>query len=244
MPSWPTRSSAPAPTLAWPHAHIDVWQLALPTQVDGATEALLTRDERDRAHRHHHAVDRVRSLFSRASLRRLLGAYLRLPPAAVALAEGLHGKPVLAHACSGLHFNTSHSGDWVLHAFGCGAALGIDIERPPPRGYDSGMLRGYLTPRERARLAPLPPDALQREALRLWVRKEAWLKALGTGLSRDPATLELDEAVAACALRELPAPPGYVVALARLGAAWPVRVHGPSVKREAPVELASPRIAR
>jgi hypothetical protein len=47
------------------------------------------------------------------------------------------------------------------------------------------------TPAERRRLTALPGGQRARAFLELWTRKESLLKGLGTGLARDPATLEV-----------------------------------------------------
>ncbi len=44
-----------------------------------------------------------------------------------------------------------------------------------------------LHPRERAELARIPPGERSEPFGRLWTRKEAYLKGIGTGLSRSPA---------------------------------------------------------
>ncbi|MCA9515288.1 MAG: 4'-phosphopantetheinyl transferase superfamily protein [Myxococcales bacterium] len=79
----------------------------------------------------------------------------------------------------------AHSGDLGVAALAAapGLRVGVDVEHPidPSPGFDEVA----LAPTERVALAALP-TALQRDArTRLWVVKEALVKALGTGLRVD-----------------------------------------------------------
>jgi 4'-phosphopantetheinyl transferase len=81
---------------------------------------------------------------------------------------GPHGKPVLAD--SPVHINLSHTGDTVMIAV-ASSPVGVDVE-PGPTGRDSLKLsRRFFSPAEAG-----------ERFLRLWVRKEAILKATGEGL--------------------------------------------------------------
>uniref|UniRef100_UPI0039F01931 4'-phosphopantetheinyl transferase superfamily protein n=1 Tax=Sinomonas sp. G460-2 TaxID=3393464 RepID=UPI0039F01931 len=66
---------------------------------------------------------------------------------------------------------------------------------------------------ERRRLLSVPD--VPAEAARLWARKEALLKALGTGLRSDPAAVETlgDGRVDDVDTRALGLPPGFVAAV-------------------------------
>ena len=110
-------------------------------------------------------------------------------PSALRFAHNAFGKPSLAEA-PGCHFNLSHSGDAALLAIDAGAPVGVDIEIERAMDDIDAMAQAHFTDAER--------DALQRSSagtraaafLRTWTRKEACLKAVGTGLSVDPRQLE------------------------------------------------------
>lgn len=92
-----------------------------------------------------------------------------------------------------------------------GLCLGIDAEDPARADFD-GFDDVVLTPAEQRHLAGLDGIRLLRGRARLWARKEAWLKMLGTGLQTAPDTLDvLDDLPHAGVhgrpgLRDLPAP--------------------------------------
>lgn len=143
---------------------------------------LLSVEERARADRLRHAGARRDFIVSRAALRRVLGALLGLPPQAVELDIGAHGKPRLA--AGGPHFNLSHSGDLALIAVCADHAVGVDLEQTG-RGLTQldAIAEAYFSPTERAAYAALPAADRGRAFYRVWTRKEAVAKALGLGMA-------------------------------------------------------------
>jgi 4'-phosphopantetheinyl transferase len=167
----------------------------------------------------------------RSPLRALLGAYLGLPPEALVLREGPHGRPRLDAAQAGtLDFNWSHSGRSALIAIGRHVAPGIDVERRRPRPRALEIARRYFCAAEAEQLAALPAKARDDAFLALWTAKEAVLKALGRGLafglhrleiateSGQPRLMQLDgEEASAWHLRALEVGPECVATLAWRG---------------------------
>jgi 4'-phosphopantetheinyl transferase len=151
--------------------------------VDDATLAALTRllgaDERARADRFRFPRDRRRFVVRRACLRQILGAEIGRAPEALVFAENSHGKPVLE---GGPPFSLSHSADMMMLAIG-DAELGCDIERIDPALDWLPLAESLFTAAERAALGALPPEAGRRAFFACWARKEAFVKALGLGLS-------------------------------------------------------------
>jgi 4'-phosphopantetheinyl transferase len=150
--------------------------------LDGAPDpALLAPDERERAARFVHDVHRRRFIVARAALRRILGAHLGVAPATLRFTEGAHGKPALDG--TGLEFNLSHSHELALVAVTRDAPVGVDVEHLRPVADALGIARSHFAPSERAALAAAPADARDLVFLRGWTRKEAFIKAIGEGLS-------------------------------------------------------------
>jgi 4'-phosphopantetheinyl transferase len=102
----------------------------------------------------------------------------------VQLAEGVHGKPYLPESSSpGLEFNLSHSDDVVVVAVSRDRHVGVDVERLHSDLDIDGLARRLFTPAERALLARTPTPQRPDIFITLWTRKEAILKAAGTGFT-------------------------------------------------------------
>jgi 4'-phosphopantetheinyl transferase len=69
--------------------------------------------------------------------------------------------------------------------------VGIDIEAERPLTDVTLLARRILTPREGAAFEALPEAARPRALLAAWTRKEAVLKAIGTGVSGGLASIEV-----------------------------------------------------
>lgn len=145
---------------------------------------LLTDEERSRAARKRLPLDACRTLTSRGCLRRLLGSYLNLPPATIALTTSVNGKPRLAAQLkSTLEFNVSHSGNWIVIGITRGISLGVDVECHREMEFDQ-LVYSFFSQQERRAWSAIPPRARTEAFFSAWTRKEAYLKALGLGLSR------------------------------------------------------------
>lgn len=174
-----------------------------------------------------------RRIVGRGALRELLGAYLGVDPACVALETSPSGKPFVASQVqwrseAPLQFNLTHSGDWTLIAFAAGRPVGVDLERIRPLRRLDRLMQRCCTPAEQQALNALPPRARLVEFFRLWTRKEALVKAWGGHLMPWLARVEaLDDkprpadgelgALAGWRLYSLQAPESYVGALAVRG---------------------------
>lgn len=164
---------------------IDVWWCALTSSAESlaAKLAMLTAPELARAARFRREVDRVAYVVVRATLRARLGACLGLAPAAVPLTETARGKPVLRGAGPRWECNVSHSGGIGLVAVAWDRAVGIDVEAHRASIAVRDLGQAFLSPREHAALDLAPADERREWFFTVWTRKEAFLKAIGQGLS-------------------------------------------------------------
>ncbi|MFE2310760.1 4'-phosphopantetheinyl transferase family protein [Streptomyces sp. NPDC059411] len=197
-------------------------------RVDEASP-VLDAAELDRAGRFLRPEARHRYVASHLGLRALLGAYLGLAPADVALTReecpccgGPHGRPALADGQrqddgGAPHFSLSHSGDVAYLAF-ARVPVGVDVEAVPGADAVADVV-GTLHPAETAELTALAEPDRPRALARVWSRKEACLKAIGTGLALGLVEPYVGSATAPApfpgwTLADLPAPPGFAAALA------------------------------
>lgn len=150
-----------------------------------ASAALLSPSERERASRFAFDRDRRRFIVGRAWLRRLLAERLDAPPESIALTRGAHGKPAVAPRSAGsdVRFNVSHCDDLAAYAFSTGREIGIDVEaiRVFPDADD--LAARFFSPREYEAYRSLAPRDRPPGFFACWTRKEAFIKALGEGLS-------------------------------------------------------------
>jgi 4'-phosphopantetheinyl transferase len=138
--------------------------------------SLLDSAEQERAGRFHFDRDRGRFVAGRARLRRILGRYLDMEPAALTLHYGGLGKPSVPGP---LRFNLSHTGAYAALAV-ARFDLGVDIECVRP--ISEGIAERFFAAEEVAALHGLPADRQQDAFFACWTRKEAFVKAVGDGL--------------------------------------------------------------
>lgn len=149
----------------------------------------LSEQEEARARRFRFEVDRDRYRAGRGALRRWVGAVLGVEAAQVVLHEGAHGKPFVDGGA--VFFNLSHSGDWIVVAV-ADVEVGVDVELARLDVDVLEIAPTVFTPAERAALGLLTDETARRCAFyRLWARKEAVLKAWGTGFSLDSKRVEV-----------------------------------------------------
>ena len=167
---------------------VRVWtaNLDLGAEAINALARLLSDDERQRAARFRFRRDSIRFVASRAILRTILAECLGVEPCLVDFTYGPHGKPELAAPFerSGLRFNVSHSASVGLYAVTAQRRVGVDIECLRPLRDLEGIARRVFSARERQVLSQLPSAERLQGFFNCWTRKEAYIKAIGEGLSR------------------------------------------------------------
>ncbi|HUO74061.1 MAG TPA: 4'-phosphopantetheinyl transferase superfamily protein [Solirubrobacteraceae bacterium] len=160
---------------------VDVWRADL--DGPGASYAdLLSDDERARAARIIRPGHGRRWAAARGILRALLAGYVGGDPRTLRFELGPYGKPALAGQDADVRFNVSHAGGAALYALAAGREVGVDVEHEDRRVDAVRVARRIFGAEEAARLSALEPAARTREFLRAWVRYEATVKCLGTGI--------------------------------------------------------------
>lgn len=146
-------------------------------------ESSLNAEELARANRFVHADVRRRFVVCRGTLRSVLAQMVGCTPSAVTFRYEQWGKPQLAKPrVPNLHFNVSHSGEWALIAI-AQSPLGVDVEVINSRITYRAIAAQILSPGEQQSWEQLSSAHREEATLKLWVCKEALLKAMGLGIA-------------------------------------------------------------
>lgn len=137
-----------------------------------------------------------RNMFAatRAALRLLLSRCCGCRPTDIRLARSGHGKPHVVTPPDGRlpWFNVSHSGNYSAIVIDPGGPVGIDLEEIRPDVATEDIAERFFSPREHRWLLDQPFHRRAEQFFRLWVLKEAVVKADGRGLSMPFAETEIE----------------------------------------------------
>jgi len=168
-------------------AEVHVWRFDL--LADASTQVhcrqLLSAEEQQRASRFHFERDQRRFVMRRAILRQILAAYCNCTTPAIRFVSGPYGKPEIEseQLPGGFRFSCSHSQELGLVAVRKDKALGVDVEVHRPLDTGLEAVTGYFAPAEREDLRRVSAEHRTKAFFDYWTCKEAFVKALGLGLS-------------------------------------------------------------
>ena len=183
---------------------VHVWRISL-DQPDDKLDRFrrtLEPDELNRASRFHFEKHRQHFIVARGFLRSVVARYLEMQPEALRFSYGAYGKPELASEHV-LRFNLSHSHEVALLAVALDAELGVDVEHIRADFASEEIARRFFSRAEVEVFNALPKEEQVAAFFRCWTRKEAYIKAIGKGLSQalDAFDVTLAPGVQAALLR-------------------------------------------
>lgn len=183
----------------------------------------LSEDEEAKVARYKSPSARNNALQVRLALRAILSRHSDVEPAQWQFIYGAKGKPALSHdlcAQTGLHFNLSHSGQWLMIGVIEAASsqhnvnltsersveltqstqsellpslcFGVDIERERSSTDIVPILNHYFTQAETDTLLQLPIELQRQRFFDLWAVKESYIKARGLGLALSLKSFAVD----------------------------------------------------
>jgi 4'-phosphopantetheinyl transferase len=168
---------------------VHVWYVCpepdVPPRLRDRYEELLSDDERERFRRFVFDADRLRYLVAHALVRTTLSRYADVPPHAWTFSQNEYGRPEIAgpaHAPR-CRFSLTHTRGLTAIAVTATAAIGVDAERIATREYNSDIAQRFFAPSEAVSLEALSPAEQRRVFYDYWTLKEAYLKAIGVGMS-------------------------------------------------------------
>ena len=161
---------------------VDVWRLDCVRHGGDGRRFDSTLDSRDRARLRMMCNPDARLHFTagRWLVRRVLARRLGCPAAEVELTVGAHGRPSLV--TGRIDFNVSHAGSIVALVLG-ETRVGIDVEATGRVTNWRSIARRFFSADETAAIEACAEEERRAAFFRTWVRKEAFAKALGTGVA-------------------------------------------------------------
>jgi len=141
-------------------------------------------DERVRADRFRIESARRRFVLARTLLRRELAIVVGVDPSVICFGVGDRGKPYMTRPTTGSapRFNLSHSGDFVVLVV-AEVEVGVDVESLRAVPNAERLALRFFSPVERRAVVSLEGGERDHAFLRIWTRKEAYLKATGVGVA-------------------------------------------------------------
>jgi 4'-phosphopantetheinyl transferase len=179
--------SLPPDELALSENEIHIWRN--PLDRDGFTikkyGKILSQEEFARAVRFHFERDKRRFVMSRVGLRMVLGWYLGLSPDQIRFHYGEYGKPSLGNEHKGglIQFNMAHSSELAICAFVRNISVGVDIEKIRTLPDADQIAERFFSAAEYSDYQTVFDAQKSLAFFNCWTRKEAFIKAIGEGLS-------------------------------------------------------------
>lgn len=148
--------------------------------------------EQDRALSFYFTNDMIRFVQRRYLLKSILAMYLQMEIKDIRLKYNDFGKPELLENKNDLYFNISHTIDLIVLAFSRNNELGVDIEVVEKDDVDLMINKDIFTDKEMSYFSNLDFQRKKELFYKLWTKKEAYLKAIGTGISKSLNSIEIE----------------------------------------------------
>jgi len=165
---------------------VGVWAVRILSDggsIDAFSKAL-SPDEQQRARSFRFEEHRNDYIVAHGLLREILAAYVGKPAEAIRFRYGPQGKPYLPDGDNRrLQFNLSHSEHCAVYAIALDCEVGVDVEHIEKLPDMDSVARRFFSQAEVADLQSVPPELHAQAFYNCWTRKEAYIKAVGSGLS-------------------------------------------------------------
>eukprot|EP00922_Rhytidocystis_sp_ex-Travisia-forbesii_P048551 GHVS01072304.1.p1 GENE.GHVS01072304.1~~GHVS01072304.1.p1 ORF type:complete len:325 (-),score=48.70 GHVS01072304.1:1720-2631(-) len=165
-------------------------------------DEILSEEEKQKASKFVRIEDKRMALMSRLMQRQLLSRHSHIPPEQIQIERNKSGtKPIWTYPsnCSSpfIHYNVAHDSSFVCLAASL-YLVGIDCMKVAKRGPPSRPIATFFNSMDnqfsqqewRYIRGQTNEQEMLRRFMRLWTMKEAFIKALGTGLYVEPQRLQ------------------------------------------------------
>jgi len=189
-------------------------------------QSRLSKDELARLETIKFSDRRKQFITTRSLTRQILADCINIACDKICFKSNQYGKPLCSQPANAVHFNISHSHSRGLIAVNLDTILGVDIQHQRNQKNILKLATRFFAPDEITLLKQTPESELKNIFYHIWVRKEALLKAAGTGLSLGLSkyavvadslnTTQSDVKIDSSSyfINDLPAPEHYSAALA------------------------------
>lgn len=162
-----------------------LWWFSLDQPPMSARQGRLSPAEEERAQQFRLPTLQTRYRYIRRVLRSLLATQLNCLPTEVVIETTPTGKPALIapQLSPPLTFNLSHSGNVALIGVNQGDVVGVDVEKLKPMPQAMAIAKRFFAPVEYRHLCRCSSSQQASVFLQYWTAKEAFLKAIGQGIS-------------------------------------------------------------
>jgi 4'-phosphopantetheinyl transferase len=147
---------------------------------------MLSHEDQNRVDRFRFQLLRDREIVSRGILKELISKYIGTDLEEIEFTYNKYGKPLLCRKLGGsdLCFSVSHSEYLGMFAFAKGNSIGVDVEKLQELFIDlEDVIKLCLSDFEKSWFADVSPKMKNEVFYKVWTAKEAFIKAIGTGLS-------------------------------------------------------------
>lgn len=165
-------------------------------------------DRKNRADRYRRREDALRCVTAESLLRFALGSSDFIEE------KTPDGKPFIKERPD-FHYNLSHSGRWVVIAFGS-SEVGVDVEQIREDTDISAIAGRFFSPEEQRYVREEPSQSRSR-FFEVWTAKESYVKYLGTGLKKDLTSFSVLNLEPEVRLHQRELPGGYSLSLCTTG---------------------------
>jgi 4'-phosphopantetheinyl transferase len=146
-------------------------------------QKILSRDEQEKVKKFSFDKLKERFIINRGYLRTILGQYLKIKPEEICFTYNQKGKPLLdKKIIPKIEFNLSHTNNYAVYAISKNN-IGIDLEKIDAKVEVENIAKRFFCDNESNYLSNLPSMQKPEYFFKLWTIKEAYLKAIGEGLS-------------------------------------------------------------
>lgn len=176
-----------SPQLEFSKDYIDIWLIDLAEEENDIFnhQRYLSPDELTRASKYLSGKKSREFIITRSSLRNIIGYVLKTDPRQVGIAYTSSGMPLLDQSWShtDITFNVSHSHDLAIIGVSVNNIIGIDIEKIRDNIEFEKLTRRFFSQSEHQEIMKFKDTSRLDAFFATWTRKEALVKATGTGIA-------------------------------------------------------------